>query len=203
MTKGTDTHEAILDRATDLASRIGLEGLTIGRLSRTMGMSKSGLFAHFGSKESLQVETLRFAANAFVEDVVRPAFRALPGEPRILGLFEGWLAWVHSGQVKGGCIFVQASTEFDDQPGLVRDTLEQQQRDWLGLVAESARRAREEGHFRTEIDVQQFAFEFNALLMGYHHAHRMMRDARAEERLRRAFAKLLESYHPPKNGTAP
>ena len=194
MTKGADTREIILRRATDLASRIGLQGLSIGRLSREVGMSKSGLFAHFGSKEALQVETLRTAGEAFVDDVVRPAFKAPRGEPRIRAIFEGWVQWARSRQMKGGCIFVQASTEFDDQPGPIRDALEQQQRDWLDLVEESAQRARSEGHFRADADAEQFAFEFNALLMGYHHAHRMMRDAQAESRLHRAFTKLLESY---------
>jgi AcrR family transcriptional regulator len=195
MSKGIDTRKAILRRAADLASRIGLQALSIGRLSQEMGMSKSGLFAHFGSKETLQVETLRSAGDAFVDEVIRPAFKAPRGEPRIRALFEGWVRWEHSLRMKGGCIFVQASSEFDDQPGPIRDVIEDQQRGWLDIVAESARRSMLEGHFRANADPEQFAFEFNALLMGYHHAHRMMRDERAESRLERALTKLLESYH--------
>ena len=128
MTKGEDTKRAILERAAQLASQIGLEALTIGRLASETGLSKSGLFAHFGAKETLQVQTLEYAAEDFSEQVVRPAFQQPAGEPRIAALFENWLAWVKANALEGGCLFIQAATEFDDQPGAVRDCLEVQQR---------------------------------------------------------------------------
>lgn len=190
MGKGASTRAGILDHAADLASRVGLGALSIGDLASDMGMSKSGLFAHFGSKETLQVQTLEAAANRFVREVVRPALEAESGEPRVQALFDRWLAWADQ-QRQTGCLFVQSTAEFDDQPGPVRDTLEHQQRQWLDFLAEAAARAMTEGHFRPDVDTQQFAFELHALLLGYHHAKRMMRDQAAEERLRTAFERLL------------
>src|ERR1043166_3428906 len=116
MRKGELTRHAILERATSLASRLGLEGVTIGRLSEELGLSKSGLFAHFGAKDALEVEILRFAADRFVQDVVRPALAAPRGEPRVRAVFEAWLAWGRSQAVPGGCLFVAAATELYDRP---------------------------------------------------------------------------------------
>ncbi|MFH1842080.1 MAG: TetR/AcrR family transcriptional regulator [bacterium] len=196
MNKGHDTKHSILVMATRLASRIGLQALTIGRLATEMDMSKSGLFAHFGSKESLQLELLQFIAANFLGEVVRPAFLASPGEPRIQRLFENWLDWVKVNHIEGGCPFVQATTEFDDQPGPLRDCLEETQKIWLDGLAESARRAQVMGHFRSDLDPEQFAFEFYSLLLGYHHAFRMLRDPRAEDHVRVSIAKLLKTSHP-------
>src|SRR3954471_20408539 len=106
MLKGAETRERILDRAFRMAGRDGLEGVTIGRLSEELGLSKSGLFAHFGAKDALEVEILRFAADRFVQDVVRPALAAPRGAPRVRVLFEHWLAWGRSNAVPGGCLFV-------------------------------------------------------------------------------------------------
>ncbi len=191
-TKGESTRAAALERAADLASRIGLQALSIGGLAEELGMSKSGLFAHFGSKEALQVQTLERAADRFTDQVVRPALEAPAGEPRVQALFDGWVEWERS-QVMKGCIFVQSSSEFDDQPGAVRDTLEMQQRQWLGFLSNAAERAVAVGHFREDLDCIQFAFEFYSLLIGYGHAHRMMRDPSARDRLRTAFDRLLTS----------
>lgn len=192
MRKGTETRATILGHAGDLASRIGLQALSIGRLADDIGMSKSGLFAHFGSKEALQVQTLERAAEQFTDRVVRPALRAPQGASRVRALFDGWLDWEGSRAMKG-CIFVQSSAEFDDQPGAVRDTLERQQRQWMEFLAECARRAVSLGHFHADLDCDQFAFEFYALLIGYGHAHRMMRDPNARARLQAAFERLLGS----------
>ena len=123
MGKGEITRHAILERATALASRSGLEGISIGHLAEDLGLSKSGLFAHFGSKEALQVEILRFAAERFVENVVRPALAQPRGEPRVRAIFERWIAWDRSHSVPGGCLFVAAASELDDRPGPARDEL--------------------------------------------------------------------------------
>ena len=190
MGKGEDTRDAILERAATLATRHGLDGLTIGTLAADLDMSKSGLFAHFGSKESLQVKTLEAAAARFTATVIRPALRAPAGVPRLRALVEHWLTWAGA-QGRKGCLFVHASAEFDDRPGPVRDTLAEQQDGWLRFLADAARRAVDAGHLRADLDVDQFAFELHALLLGFHHAHRMTRDPRARTRLTRAVDRLV------------
>ena len=191
MSKGEDTRRAIVDQAMSLASRTGLDALTIGGLSTEVGMSKSGLFAHFGSKESLQLAVVEAAARAFADRVIRPAFKAPRGEPRLRRLVENWLAWSRSARLPGGCLFVQLTAELDDQPGPVRDRVVALQQDWMDLLSESARRARSEGHFRSSLDADQFAFSLYSLMLGYHHAERLLRDPRAEGRLQSAVEALL------------
>lgn len=200
MGKGDQTRASILDHAAELATRVGLGGLSIGGLAAETGMSKSGLFAHFGSKEALQVQALEAEAGRLIERVIRPALSAPAGEPRIQALFEAWIRWATRRSAQG-CLFVQSVTEFDDQPGAVRDTLERQQRDWLDFLAGAAQRAVSEGHFVEDTDTYQFAFELHALLLGFHHAQRMMRDEAAEERLRRAFERLLSASRSPSAST--
>jgi AcrR family transcriptional regulator len=191
MRKGDATRQAILEQALTLGSRIGLNSLSIGRLADELGMSKSGLFGHFKSKEALQLQVLELAAGEFLDDVVRLAFREPKGEPRIRKLFENWLVWTRTNRYAGGCPFVQFSFELDDQPGHLRDQLLRQQRGWIGILAESARRAVAERHFRQDLDLEQFAHELQALMLGYHHASRLMRDENAEARVRRSFETLI------------
>jgi len=195
MGKGAETRVAILDRAAALATRTGLDGLSIGVLAQDLGMSKSGLFAHFGSKEVLQVETLEAAAQRFADTVVRPALKQPAGEPRLRAVIGHWMAWAGA-QGRKGCLFVQATAEFDDRPGSVRDTLATQQDAWLSFLSDAARRAINEGHFSSNLDTEQFAFELHALLLGFHHAHRMTRDADAGDRLARAVDRLFDSCRP-------
>ena len=126
MGKGDDRRQLILARAAQTASRLGLEGLTIGQLASDLGLSKSGLFAHFQSKQALQVQTLRHTAELFVDRVVRPALKAPRGERRLRALFERWLAWAEADVLKGGCLFVAAATELDDLDGPARDELVRQ-----------------------------------------------------------------------------
>src|SRR5687767_9089309 len=135
MKKGELTHRAILEHAVGLASRLGLEGLTIGRLAEDLELSKSGLFAHFQSKEALQVEVLRHAGERFVEEVIRPALKAPRGEARLKALFTRWLEWARGKSLPGGCLFVAAATELDDKEGPVRDELVRTQRQWVGFLA--------------------------------------------------------------------
>jgi len=191
MSKGEDTRERILHRAFRMASRDGLEGLSIGGLATALAMSKSGLFAHFGSKEELQLEVLRAAARRFEDSVVRPAFRAPRGTPRIRHLLENWVRWANSPDAAGGCLFVTAAIELDDRAGRPRDFLVAAQKQILEAVARSASLAIQAGHFRKDFDCQQFAFELYALLLGYHHAKRLLRDPRAEAALRTGFERLL------------
>src|SRR3954471_19107334 len=191
MAKGLETRERILDTAFRLAARDGLEGLSLAGLAGELGMSKSGLFAHFDSKEQLQLEMLRTASDLFVSRVMVPSFKQPRGLPRLKALFENWRRWATDPSLPGGCIFVAAAAELDDREGPVRAYVVSQQKALLEAVARAARLAVEVGHFRRDLDVDQFAFEFHGLYLAYHHAHRLLRDPRTEQRARRAYARLV------------
>jgi AcrR family transcriptional regulator len=189
--KGDATRQAILDRAFELARHVGLEGLTIGHLADDLDLSKSGLFAHFHSKEALQIQVLEAAAARFVDEVVRPALAAPRGEPRMRALFERWLEWLQ--RTPGGCIFVQAAAELDDREGPARDRLVQLQRDWLDVIATTVTGAIRDGQFKPSVDPEQFAHDLNGIVLAYHHAARLLRDVRADARARAAFDALVAS----------
>ena len=193
MSKGAVTRNTILDHAVGLASRVGLEGLTIGTLADELELSKSGLFAHFHSKEALQIRVLEHAADSFVERVVRPALAQPRGLPRVRALFDHWIEWSHFASMPGGCLFVTAATELDDRPGPVRDRLRQLQSDWLGVIATSFRKGIDERHFRSDADPDQFAQDLYGVALAYHHAHRLLQDPKAEARARHAFEALLSA----------
>ncbi|HUJ27064.1 MAG TPA: TetR/AcrR family transcriptional regulator [Myxococcales bacterium] len=193
MTKGTETRDRILETAFRLAAREGLEGLSIGQLAEEMKISKSGLFAHFKSKEELQINTLRVAAERFTQGVLVPAFKEPRGLPRIRALVDRWLRWYTDRALPGGCLFVAAVFEMDDRPGMVREVLVELQRQLMAALGKSARIAMDEGHFRRDLDPAQFAFEFNSILLGFNHSWRLMDDPKAERRARAAFARLIES----------
>ena len=195
MSKGQQTKAAILDEAVGIASRVGFNALTIGQLAESTGMSKSGLFAHFRSKEALQLDTLHRAQERFNDLVIRPALSAPRGRPRVEALFDHWLEW-ETEALTGGCIFVTATIEFDDQPGPMRDAVVRCQQDWLEFVASVARTAVTEGDFRTDLDTERFAFQLQGLMLGYHHAGRLMRDPRAREHTQRALDDLLDASTP-------
>ena len=148
MTKGEETRAAILDQAVTMATRIGLEGLSIGSLAGETGMSKSGLFAHFESKQNLQLAVLQTSVDRFISQVVAPALGEARGLPRVRALFENWLAWSNDPGRPGGCFFIAAANELDDRPGPLRDRLVAYQRDWLEALATAARIAVEESHLR-------------------------------------------------------
>ena len=198
MGKGELTRQAILERASGVASRLGLEGLTIGRLSEELDLSKSGLFAHFRSKEALQVQVLQYASELFVERVVRPALAAPRGEPRVRAIFDRWIGWAQSQPFPGGCVFVAAATELDDRPGAARDALVKSQRDWMDTIANCFRTGVTAGHFREDADPEQFAHDLYGIALAYHHASRLLADPRAEERARSAFESLLAAARPPR-----
>lgn len=193
MSKGETTRTAILDIALATASKIGLEALTIGELAKEAGLSKSGLFAHFASKEDLQIEVVRKAIARFVELVIAPALKKPRGEPRVRALFENWFSWSRASELPGGCLFIAASSEFDDQPGPVRDLLISSQKDWLGVLAQAARVAVEEGHFKASLDAEQFAWQLDSFVLGYHHSARLLRSKDAQKRAQNAFESLISA----------
>jgi AcrR family transcriptional regulator len=191
MGKGAATKGAILDEALQVASRDGFGGLTVGRLAERTGMSKSGLFAHFGSIDRLQLQVLTHARERFVDVVVRPALAAPRGETRVRAVFDGWLRW-NSEVLVGGCIFVAAAVELDERPGDLRDALVGAEQDWLDLLATVAGTGVAERDFDAELDTEQFAFEVHSLMLGHHHASRLMRDPLALTRTRRCFESLID-----------
>jgi AcrR family transcriptional regulator len=188
VSKGEATRVVILDEAGRLARRVGLGGLTIGSLATQTGMSKSGLFAHFGSKESLQIQVLEHSSERFVDDVIRPALKAPRGIPRVRDLFERWLEW---DSAEGGCPLVAATFELDDQPGPVREYLVRIQRDWADTLATVFTSGIGEGHFRPDADPRQFAQDIQGVMLSYHMASRLLADRSAADRARRALDALL------------
>jgi AcrR family transcriptional regulator len=192
MSKGQATKASILDEALHVASTVGFEALSIGQLAERTEMSKSGLFAHFRSKEQLQLQTLDHAAARFTDLVVRPTLRAPRGERRVLELFERWLDW-ETEALAGGCVFVAASNEYDDQPGPMHDALLRHQRDWAEFITTVVGTGVSEGDFRADLDAGQFAFVLQGLMLGYHHAGRLLHDPQALGRTRAAFDQLLAS----------
>jgi AcrR family transcriptional regulator len=193
ITKGQETRAAILDKAAAISSRLGLEALSIGGLAGEVGMSKSGLFGHFHSKEQLQLDVLQFTVDRFVARVIAPSFSEPRGIPRIRALFANWISWERSAGLPGGCLFITASTEFDDRPGRLRDKLVAYQQDWVDVLATAARIAVEEGHFRPDLDREQFAYDFYSCMLAYHHFSRLMHDPEALPRAERSFERLIES----------
>lgn len=192
MSKGQATKAAILDEAVDIASRIGFNALTIGQLAESTGMSKSGLFGHFKSKEALQLETLERGRERFTDLVVRPTLVAPRGIARVRALLDNWLVW-ETEALEGGCVFVTASVEFDDQPGPMRDALVRNQTDWAEFIANVAGTAISEGDFRADVDTEQFAFTLLGIIYSFHHAARLLKDPKAIDHVRGAFEQLITS----------
>jgi AcrR family transcriptional regulator len=197
MGKGTLTRERIIGRAVELASTDGLNGLTLGKLADGIGMSKSGLFAHFRSKEELQRSVLEAAIDAFRRFVYEPAAATPRGEPRLRALFDHWLAWSQEREeMPGGCLLMQVSTELDDQPGPLRDLLAQAKRDWRQTLIVFARGGVTAGHFRADLDPALFAFQLEAILLITGHDRRLLNDPLASTHARAAFEALLNAAHP-------
>lgn len=196
MSKGEQTRAAVVAQSLDLASVVGLTALSIGAVAEHSGMSKSGLFAHFGSKESLQIAVLDAAEEKFVETVIKPAFRAPRGVARLRALFDYGLEWDKSWAGRGGCIFNASAVEFDDRPGPVRERLVDAQQKWRDTLANVTQGAVKTGEFAPDLDCEQFAHDMVAINLGYGHASRLMRDPKAEARARAAFERLLASSQP-------
>ena len=198
--KGERTREAILNDAISLASQVGLEGLSIGSLATRTGLSKSGLFAHFGSKEDLQLATLDRASSLFQDKVIKPAAMFPRGVGRLRALLEFWLRWVDgSDDIPGGCVLIQAASEYDDRPGPVRDQLARDQRELRGSVAKTVKIAIDAGELDADIDPWQFTFEFIGIVLAAYQEIRLLEDRRATERALRAFDRLIVKRIEPLN----
>lgn len=180
----TDTREAILERAVDLASTEGLEGLTIGRLAADLGLSKSGLFGHFGSKEELQLATIEHASRRFIDQVVKPAYREPEGPGRLRALLDRYMDHLRGAVFPGGCFWASASAEFDGRPGPVNEAVKGGTAAWVGELERQAKAAGAE-------DPRQLAFELHSLALGANHSFQLFGDKEAFKRARRAMERLL------------
>ncbi len=191
--KGQQTRLVILEAALGLASQIGLEGLSIGALAEVTQMSKSGVFAHFGSREELQISVIREYHRRFAEEIFQPALHEPRGLPRLQALFERWVQRVAI-EVDSGCIYISAAVEFDDRPGPVREALVGMVRTWHEALIRAARLAIEEGHLRPDTEPEQLLFELHGLILALHHDARLLRSPGSVERARRGFARLIASH---------
>lgn len=195
MSKGERTRTEIIHKAFLLAGDIGLEGLSLGTLATETGLSKSGLFAHFKSKEALQLEVLAEIERRFSLDVVQPALKQPRGEQRVRALFENYLTWIGHSRPRGGCIYMALCHEYDDRPGPIRDRLQQSQRAWTETVARVVRTGVEEGHFRADLDIDQFVYEFLGIKMAYHYWTKSLQLSDCERMVRVGFESLIARSH--------
>lgn len=189
--QGARTRQTILEAAVHLASAEGLEGLTIGRLATELSMSKSGLFAHFGSKEDLQLATIEAARSVFIREVIRPAFEADYGMLRLWKLCDIWLSFVQGGVFRGGCFFAAAAAEFDSRPGPVRDRIAAIMKEWLATLSRTVVEAQGARQMKADVNPTQLAFEFNALELGANWAFQLHNDRQAFARAREAILARL------------
>ncbi len=196
MGKGELTRERIVNAAAALASRVGFDGLTIGGLADELKMSKSGLFAHFGSKEELQLQVLESEVARFEQTVFHPAIAHPRGEPRLRALFGHWLQWNCESPWPGGCLIVSASVEFDDRPGPLKEAIIDAQKRLLDAVARAAKLAVDAGHLAKGLEPDQFAFEVYGMVLSHHFISRVKGDPKADERARAAFDALLLRHRP-------
>jgi len=197
--KGLQTKAAIVDAALGLATQIGLEGLSIGALAEVMQMSKSGVFAHFGSREELQISVVREYHHRFEEEVFYPAMAAPRGLPRLRALFDNWMKRT-SVEIDSGCIYISGAVEFDDRPGPVRDALADMVRTWHTGLVRSITMAREEGHLRADTDARQMLFELHGLALALHHDARFLRTPGAVQRAEQGFMNVLDHYRAAPSG---
>lgn len=195
-TKGERTRATILDAGFRIVSKDGLEGLTIGTLAEATGLSKSGLFAHFGSREELLIAVLERGQREFVDLVIQPALAKPRGLPRLRALFTHWLDWTESANLPGGCPMIGGATEFDDKPGLVRDTLAAGQRGWIDTLNRAARQAIEQGQLAAGADAEQISFELFGIALVVHHHRRLLGYDRARQRAMDAMEALFARHAP-------
>ncbi len=191
--KGQQTRAAILEAALGLASHMGLEGLSIGALAEVTQMSKSGVFAHFGSREELQIAVIREYHARFEDEVFFPAVREARGLPRLRALFENWIRRV-SIELDSGCIYISGAVEFDDRPGPVRDALASMVRAWQAALERAIRLSIDEGHLKPDTDSLQMLFEIHGLILALHHDARFLRLPGAVDRARSGFDRIVALY---------
>jgi len=194
--KGQQTKAAIVDAALGLATQIGLDGLSIGALAEVMQMSKSGVFAHFGSREELQISVIREYHTRFEDEVFYPALLAPRGLPRLRALFGNWMKRT-SVELDSGCIYISGAVEFDDRPGPVRDALASSVSTWLAAMRRAVEMAVAEGHLRADTDAAQVAFEVHALILALHYEVRFLRSPGSLQRAVRAFESIVERQSAP------
>ena len=194
--KGQQTKAAIVDAALGLATQVGLEGLSIGALAEVTGMSKSGVFAHFGSREELQISVIREYHTRFEEEVFYPAMRVARGLPRLRAMFANWMQRT-SAEIDSGCIYISGAVEFDDRPGPVRDALAESVNIWLAAMNRAVVQAREEGHLRADADEHQVAFEIHGLILALHYEARFLKTPGSLARSRTGFDNILLRYGTP------
>jgi AcrR family transcriptional regulator len=203
VTKGEETRRQILDEALAFASEVGLEQVSIGALAERTHLSKSGLFAHFQSKEALELAIIDHAAELFVRDVVSPALKAPRGEPRVRALLDRWLGWSRDQAMPGGCVFVTSISNAGKLPEPVRQRLEQTQQDWVDALAMAVRIAVTEGHFRSDLDPAQLAHELLSVAYGHHLVARVLGARATDERWRAATEHLLLDARAPHPHASP
>jgi AcrR family transcriptional regulator len=190
--KGEATRARIIQHALELARDVGLESLSIGDLAQDLGLSKSGLFGHFGSKERLLLDVLDVAAEHFTDRIFGPAVQQPRGEPRLVALFETWLEQIHSRELPGGsCVFMASAFEWDDRQGPVRERVVSHFRTLHDALSRTVQVAIDEGQFRADLDADQFAHELHGILLQYHLEARLLRNRKATLHARRAFEHLL------------
>ncbi|GAB4396822.1 MAG: TetR/AcrR family transcriptional regulator [Rhodoferax sp.] len=191
--KGLQTKQAIVEAALRLATQIGLEGLSIGIVAELMRMSKSGVFAHFGSREELQISVVREYHRRFADEVFFPALDAPRGLPRLRSLFSLWMKRV-AVEIESGCIFISGAVEFDDRPGPVRDALASSVQTWLAALHRAVLQAKAEGHLQADVDAQQVAFEIHGLILALHYEARFLKNPAAIDHANVGFEAILRRY---------
>jgi AcrR family transcriptional regulator len=195
-TKGQRTRNSILEAAAALATEEGLEPLSIGRLAEENGMSKSGLFAHFGSKEELQLATVEYAAALFVAEVIEPARSAPKGLARIWALCDHMIGYSERQVFPGGCFFAATSFEFNNRPGPVRDSIEEMIRSWLSYLEHAVEQAQEAGELDPKASAREVAFQLDAFAQASNAQYQLFRNPQVFEDARRAIQERLESLRP-------
>lgn len=191
MTKGFTTKEIILKSAFELTSKFGLESLSIGALAKDVGMSKSGLFSHFKSKEKLQIMVMDYAAKNFTLNIIKPAIKEKRGIPRIEAIMKNWQKWSGS-YLPGGCPFLSAIIEFDDRPGKVQDKVKALQKTMIATFVTAFKIAKEEGELLATADEEQLGYEFYSSMLGYHIYNRLLKDKNAQLRLETMFSSIID-----------
>jgi len=186
--QATETRREILQLAVDLASAEGLEGLSIGRLAAELHMSKTGIFAHFGSKEQLQLATVGAATQIFLEQVLQPALQSPPGIPRLKAMLENWLGYVEKIVFRGGCFFAAASAEFDSRPGAVRDQIAEVTKAWIVGLQQEIAFAQSQKEIQASVQPPQLAFELHAYVQEANWAYKLFNDKAAFLLARQAIA---------------
>ena len=187
------SRDAILREAARLVTVEGIDGLSIARLAEAVGLSKSGLFAHFKSKEELQLATIETADRIFRDEVVAPARAKGPGLERLRALCDEFLAHLERGVFPGGCFFTSAAAELSPRPGPVREAIAASYREWIGLLEEQAEKAKELGELDASTDTPQLVFELNGMLIVANIFYFLFEDAAELERARRGVRKRLEN----------